>query len=321
MYRNARRALFGLALLALSATACSTTGSAPPPASSTGFPLTLHAANGAVHITSRPAAIISLSPTATEMLYAIGAGHQVKAVDQDSNYPPGVPVTQLSGVTPNVEAILAQQPDLVVTAADTTGLTSHLGSAGVPVLSLPAAATLADVYAQLDTLGTATGNAAAAAAEVASLKSRIQRVVADTRAPAHATYYYELDPTYYSVTSSTFIGQVLGLLGLHDIAGSAAHAGSDYPQLSPESIIHADPAYIFLADTNCCGATPQTVAARPGWQTIAAVRNGHVVNLDDDIASRWGPRIVDLLQVVSAALDKGAAGTGTTSGSGAGSAP
>ncbi len=229
-------------------------------------------------------------------------------------------MTQLSGYTPNVEAILAYQPDLVIVAGDTTGLTGHLAAAGVPVLSLPAATNLDEAYAQIQTLGAATGNASGAASVVADMESGIQKVVDETHAPAHAAYYYELDPTYYSASSTTFIGQVLSLLGLRDIVTGNQDGG--YPQLSPEAIIKADPTFIFLADTLCCGATPQTVASRPGWGTIAAVKDGRVVNLNDDIASRWGPRIVQLLQVVSAAVDstgqsaaKGPATTTTSSGS------
>ncbi|HXX88674.1 MAG TPA: helical backbone metal receptor [Acidimicrobiales bacterium] len=312
MFANLRRAALAatcLVPLAL-AGACSSTSSAGTGSTvaAGGFPVTLHASNGVVQVPKRPTAVISLSPTATEMLYAMGAGHQVKAVDNDSNYPPGVPMTQLSGVTPNVEAILAYQPDLVVTAQDTTGLTGHLAAAGVPVLALPAASTLDDAYAQIRMLGAATGNVGGAQAEVSSMQAKIHQVLAGTHVPAHTTYYYELDPTYYSATSSTFIGQVLGLLGLHDIADAAGGAGSQYPQLSGESIIAADPSYIFLADTKCCGATPQTVAARPGWDTIAAVRLGHVVNLDDDVASRWGPRIAELLAQVAAAVNGSSTG-------------
>ena len=322
MNRKARDllAVLSLVVLAPATAACSSsTAASTAAATSATFPVTLHAANGTVHIATKPKAVISLSPTATEMLWAIGAAKQVKAVDNDSDYPPGVPTTQLSGVTPNVEAILAQQPDLVVVADDSAGLTAHLGAAGVPVLSLPAATKLSDVYAQLRTLGVATGNAAAGDRVAAALQARIQHIVAGTHAPAHTTYYYELDPTFYSATSSTFIGQVLGLLGLHDIADAAASAGSQYPQLSSESIIAASPDYIFLADTKCCAATPQSVAARPGWGTITAVRAGHVVNLDDDVASRWGPRVADLLQVAAGALSHGAGGaTGSTTSTTAG---
>ena len=116
------------------------------------------------------------------------------------------------------------------------------------------------------------------------------------------TYYHELDPTYFSATSKTFIGQVYSLLGLKNIADPADTDGSGYPQLSAEAIIAANPDLVFLADTKCCQQTAQTVAARPGWNVITAVKDGGVVPLDDDIASRWGPRIVDYLRSVAEAV-------------------
>ncbi|MGH8862045.1 MAG: ABC transporter substrate-binding protein, partial [Jatrophihabitantaceae bacterium] len=120
------------------------------------------------------------------------------------------------------------------------------------------------------------------------------------------TYYYELDQTYYSETSATFIGKVLGLLGLRSIADSAggAAASGGYPQLSAEFILKSDPNYVLLADTICCKQSAATVAARPGWSALGAANGGRVVALNDDIASRWGPRIVDLLGVVSRAIQQ-----------------
>ncbi len=266
------------------------------------FPVTVHGAGGGVRLATQPTAIVSLSPTATEMLYAIGAGHQVKAVDKYSDYPPGTPMTSMDGNSPNVEAIASYKPDLVIVSQDTSGLNHQLHSLGIPVLDDPAAASLTQEYEQFAQLGQATGHSARATAEVAHLKSAIARIVRDTPRPArNNSYYFELDQTYYSETSSTFIGQVLGLLGLKSIADSAKGAASSggYPQLSGEFILKANPAYIFLADTICCGQSPATAAARPGWGTLAAVKNGRVLGLSDDIASRWGPRIVDLLSDVS----------------------
>src|SRR5262249_14377104 len=143
----------------------------------------------------------------------------------------------------------------------------------------------------------------------ATMKQQIDAISKSTR-KQNATYYYELDQTYYSVTSTTFIGRVLGLLGLKSIADSAkgAAASGGYPQLSAEYILKADPDYVFLADTKCCKQSRATVAKRPGWSTLNAVRDGRVVPLDDDIASRWGPRVVDLLRTVSAAIKEHPAG-------------
>jgi iron complex transport system substrate-binding protein len=226
------------------------------------------AANGAVHIGSRPTSIISLSPTSTEMLYAIGAGSQVKAVDSDSDYPPQAPMTKLSGFQPNVEAIVGYKPDLVVVDGNTGGLIKSLSAFKIPVLELPAAAKLSDVYAQFDELGQATGHLAQAEQENTKIRSQLKQIAA--AAPPHQaplTYYYELDQTYYSVTSATFVGQLLHLLGMKSIADTAtgAAAAGGYPQLSSEFIIKANPDYIILADTICCHQSAATVAGRPGW--------------------------------------------------------
>jgi iron complex transport system substrate-binding protein len=280
-------------------------------ATSTTYPVQVTAANGTITIPSRPTAIVSLSPTATEMLYAIGAGSQVKAVDSYSDFPKSAPRTKLNAEDPNVEAIVAYKPDLVVVAGDTTGLTAQLAKFGIPVLSDPAATDLSQEYQQFDELGQATDHQAQAKAEVTKIKGQIALIVANT--PKHSkpiTYYFELDQTYYSETSSTFIGQVLGLLGMKSIADAAKGAASSggYPQLSAEFIIKANPDYIFLADTICCGQNAHKVAKRPGWAVLSAVKGDRVVGLNDDIASRWGPRIVNLLRTVANAVKRHGAG-------------
>jgi iron complex transport system substrate-binding protein len=273
---------------------------------SSDFPVTLKLADGTFTFKSRPDAIVSLSPTSTEMLYAIGAGSQVKAVDSYSDYPPNAPKTTLSGYDPNVEAIAKYDPDLVIVASDSAGFNTQMAALKIPVIYAPAAANLSQAYAQYGPLGEATGHVSQAKTEVASIKAKIAHIVATTpHAKKGATYYYELDPTYYSVTSSTFVGQLFNLLGLKSIADSAkgVAASGGYPQLNAEFILKANPTYIFLADTICCKATAATVAARPGWSTLSAVKNHRVVPLNDDIASRWGARITILLQDVADALE------------------
>jgi len=272
------------------------------------FPVTVTAANGKVKVGKKPTAIVSLSPTATEMLYAIGAGSQVKAVDDDSDYPAQAPRTKLSGFTPNIEAIVAEKPDLVVISFDSSVVTKRLAAFSIPVLYLPAPTALSGVYAEFDQLGEVTGHEQQARHEVAGLRSQVRQIVAAV--PHHAkplTYYYELDQTYYSATSTTFIGRLLGLLGMKSIADAAkgAAASGGYPQLSAEYILKANPDYIILADTICCHQDAATVAKRPGWSSLTAVKAHHVIGLNDDIASRWGPRLIDLLRTVLTAL-KGA---------------
>ncbi|HLW17199.1 MAG TPA: ABC transporter substrate-binding protein [Actinomycetota bacterium] len=292
-------------LLALAACSTSNPKAAETPAPGTSFPLTLVAANGSVTIKAKPASIISLSPTATEMLFAIGAGAQVKAVDDQSNYPPQAPKTKLSGFQPNVEAIANYQPDLVVISGDLPGLSASLNKLSIPVLVEPAAKDLNDTYNQIVELGRATGHEPEADTLVSTMKGRIQAILAS--APKFAsppTYYHELDNTYFTATSHTFIGTVYGLLGMKNIADPADKKASGYPQLSAEYIIQTNPQIIFLADTKCCGQSLSTVRKRPGWSQMTAVRDGRVIALDDDVASRWGPRIVDFLQTVVNALQE-----------------
>ena len=314
MLRAGRQPIPALGLVVVStllASACasptSQSGSVPTSTANpqqSSFPLSVKAANGEVRIGKRPDRIVSLSPTTTEMLFAIGAGDQVVAVDDNSNYPPQAPMTELSAYQPNVEAVAKYSPDLVV-ISDDLGIVKSLGKLSIPVMLEPAAKNLDDTYAQIEQLGAATGHVADAVHLVASMKSEIQHLVASAPDFDHPLiYYHELDQTYYTATSSTFIGQIYGLLGLRNIADEAKGAASGYPQLSAEYIIKADPDVIFLADTKCCGQSAATVAKRPGWDQIAAVKDGAVVSLDDDVASRWGPRVVDLLLVVEQALSR-----------------
>ena len=265
------------------------------------FPVTITEASGAtVTITHQPHRIVSLSPTATEMLFAIGAGPQVIAVDDQSNYPASAPMTKLSGFQPNIEAIAGYTPDLVVAAEDAGGLVHGVGALGVPILIEPAAKTLDDTYAQIKQLGAATGRPAEADSLVIRIRDQVKAFVSSLSRPAHQLrLYHELDDTYYSVTSATFIGQVYKLLGLSNIADAATGAAPDYPQLSAEYIVASNPDLIVLADTKCCKQDLRSVSARPGWGVIAAVRTGQVVNVDDDIASRWGPRLVDFMRTIA----------------------
>ena len=276
----------------------------PTAGESAGFPVTVEAANGAVTLNAPPASIVSLSPTATEMLFAIGAGDQTVAVDRFSTYPSEAPATDLSALEPNIEAIASYEPDLVVFAEDPGDLTSSLEDLDIPALSFPAATTLDDTYAQIGQLGAATGHAEDADALVEQMRNDIDKIVADAPTAAEGvTFYHELDNTYYSVTSETFIGQLYDMLGLRNIADEAPEDAGGYPQLSSEFIVDANPDLIFLADTRCCGQSLETVAQRPGWAQVDAVTNDAVIELDDDVASRWGPRVVDLLRTIADAVE------------------
>jgi iron complex transport system substrate-binding protein len=258
-----------------------------------------------------------LSPTATETLFAIGAGPQVQAVDTDSNYPThGLPVKRINALNPSVESVLgicksshgsSTKPNLVVISYDANSIKEKLSTLGVRVLEQFAPTSVAGALAQIRQLGMLTGHLGAADKLAASLSHTITTDAQSV--PAHPnkklTVYYELDPTYYSLTSTTFVGSLMKSLGVVNIADAAAtSADAGYPQLSGEYIASADPKLIFLADTVCCKITAAKVAQRPGFAKISAVLDGHVVNLNDDVASRWGPRLGLLMNEITAAVKK-----------------
>ncbi len=289
-------------LLVLVTGGCSESPSSTP--SPETFPVTIEAAgNNTVTVPRRPERIVSLSPTATEILFAIGAGPQVVAVDEASSHPAEAPRTELSGYTPNLEALASYRPDLVVYSSDPGELGGGLTTLRTPGILQPPAGRLEDTYRQIGELGTATGHRAEASELIDSMKGRIASITesaAERGSPT--TYYHELDEGYYTATSKTFIGEIYKLLGLGNIAD---RAGTGYLQLSAEYIVQANPDLIFLADSRCCGQSAATVAARPGWDQIDAVKNGAVFPLDDDVASRWGPRTVDFLQAIAESLGSG----------------
>jgi iron complex transport system substrate-binding protein len=271
------------------------------------YPVTV----GDLTLDAQPLRIISLSPTATEMLYAVGAGAQVVAVDEYSNYPEEAAAlgTMLSGFEPNIEAISGFMPDLVIASYDPGTLVEQLGALNIPVFIANAATSIDNVYEQIEQIGLLTGHADTALQLAAQMQTEIEAAIAGVVPPVEPiSYFYELDNTLYSVTSNTFVGQIFNLFGLRNIADNV-ESGNDYPQLSAEVVVSSDPDLIFLADTKCCNETAETVAARDGWGGLKAVTNNHIVELDDDVASRWGPRIVELVVAIRDAVAMVVAGS------------
>jgi iron complex transport system substrate-binding protein len=278
-----------------------------PAASESVFPVTVAAENGDVVIAAAPERIVSLSPSLTEMLFAIGAGPQVVAADSNSDFPEGVPSTDLSGFRPNVEAIAGYEPDLVVLSGDRDGIVDALEGVGVPALVLSSADNLDQVYAQIEALGDATDHLGEAVELTTSMKEEVDEIVAD--APDRAEpldCFYELSDDLSTVTSDTFIGVLLGLTGCESIADGVDPAAGQFPKLTTEYVLDADPDVIFLAHTDGTGVDAAAVADRPGWEDLQAVQGDHVVVLPTDVASRWGPRVVELLRAMTDAT----AGTG-----------
>lgn len=295
-----------LVALAVVAVACGDdddVAASPAPAEpETSFPITIDADNGPVEITQRPQRIVSLSTVSTETLFAIGAGDQVVAVDDQSNFPAEAPRSELTAFTPSVEAIAELEPDLVFISFDPGDAVAGLEALGIPVILHGTAATLDTAYSQIEQTGAATGQIADAVALVASIQADIDAAVQATPVlDPPPTIFHEVSFDLYSSTSSTFIGQLYSLFGLENIADPADDDGFGFPQLSAEYVLNEDPDLIFLGDV-LYGENATSVAARPGWSALSAVQNGTIVELDTDIASRWGPRVPQLVEQISAAL-------------------
>ena len=254
-----------------------------------------------------PTRIISLSPSATEILYAIGSGKQVIAVDDLSNYPSEAPITKLSAFNPNVEALLNYKPDLIILNADATKaleVKAALEKLKVKVFLESAPSSPREAYLEIAALGRATGKLSGAQKVISEMKSKISAAIKSGKTTKKITFFHELDNTLYTATSDTFIGKVYKDFNLVNIADPAAKADSaGYPQLQSEYVIKSNPKIIFLADAQY-GESLATLSKRAGWNGISAVKNKNVVALPEDIPSRWGPRLVDFYEFIATAISK-----------------
>lgn len=272
------------------------TGAAPAAGD---FPVTLDSAGGEVTLEEAPERIVSLSPSATEVLFAVGAGDQVVAVDEFSYYPEEAPVTDLSGFDPNVEAITTYEPDLVVISNDANDLVASLTDLDIPVYVNEAPADIEGGYAGMADLGAVTGHADETAALVSDLRADIETALSE--APDEPVrVYHELDDSFFSASSYGFVGSVYAEMGATNIADEADVDQSGFPQLTEEAVIAADPELIVITDQ--VGYTAEDVAARPGWADVTAVREGNITTVDADIASRWGPRLPEFVGAAAEAL-------------------
>lgn len=271
---------------------------ASPPAEAA-FPRDVDLDGKTVRLEKRPEAIVVLSPSLTETVYGVGAGEQVKAVDSLSNYPADAAKSELSAFEPNVEAIAAMEPDLVVMSDDMNSSVAALEALKIPVALLPAPSDVDGALKQFETVGELTGHQDEAKALAEKVDQQIKTASDGVKADGKS-YYWELGSELYSATSKTFIGSVLGEFDLTNIADKAKDASGGYPQLNAEFIIDADPDLIFLP-----GGDPAEVRKRAGWDVVRAVKDEDgIVEIDADIASRWGPRIGELAESVAAGINK-----------------
>jgi len=251
--------------------------------------------------------IVSLAPSNTEILFAIGAGDQVAGRDEFSDFPSQVKDLPSVGGgfgDYNLEAIVNLEPDLVLAAEiNTPEQVQALADLGLNVFWLANPTSMDEMYANLLTVGQLTGHEAEAAELAASLEERVaevERLVAG--AGESPSVFYELDSTEpnapWTAGPGTFIDTLISMAGGENVA---ADIEGQYVQLSLEKLVIEDPDIILLGDA-AYGATPESVGQRSGWESLAAVKNERVYPFDDNLVSRPGPRLVEGLETLAKLL-------------------
>ena len=245
---------------------------------------------------SSPKRIISLSPSITEILFEIGSGNQVIAVDNLSNYPNEAPITDISAYDPNVEAISLLNPDLVILSYNIKNLKAALKKIGIETIYLPAPLNFEDILDQIDYLGLQTGNEDKAKKLISKMKNRMKTLQKLRENEKATKIYHEIDPNYYSPSKFSFIGDIYQKLNYKNVANKADITNLGYPKLSPELIISENPDLIVLPGKD--NKYVEKVKLRPGWGYIEAVKKNNFLLTNNDIASRWGPRILNFASIL-----------------------
>ena len=245
---------------------------------------------------SSPKRIISLSPSITEILFEIGSGNQVIAVDNLSNYPNEAPITDISAYDPNVEAISLLNPDLVILSYNIKNLKTALKKIGIETIYLPAPLKFEDILDQIDYLGLQTGNEDKAKKLISKMKNRMKTLQKLRENEKATKIYHEIDPNYYSPSKFSFIGDIYQKLNYKNVADKADISNLGYPKLSPELIISENPDLIVLPGKD--NKYVEKVKLRPGWSYIEAVKKNNFLLTNNDIASRWGPRILNFASIL-----------------------
>ncbi len=305
-----------LVILAILTSACASTqvASAPqPPAVPTApavatsavssFPMTVtDDAGRKVTLAKEPRRIVSLSSSNTEILFALGLGDRVVGVDEYSDFPPAAREKPKVGsfVKPDMEKILVLEPDLIL------GTEMHVKTA-IPELEKRGLVAMVVNPKKVDAVlegirlvGRVTGRQKEAETLVGGMQSRIAAVEARWKGSAPVRTFFELSPELYTAGPGSFVDDMIRVAGGSNVAEGA---GKEWPQLNQESLFLADPEVILLADHGSDGGqSPQTVAARPGWKQVTAIKTGRIFEIDPDLTNRPGPRVVDGLELIAGKL-------------------
>jgi iron complex transport system substrate-binding protein len=248
-----------------------------------------------VSFTASPKRIISLSPGATEVLYAVGASDRIVATDRFSDFPEAAKTTpKLEYSNPSPEVAVGHTPDLVVMATRQKAQVPQFRDLRLTVLYLEEPTSIQGVLDQITMLGRLTERSSEAERLVASMRQRIDAVTSKVaNVTSGPRVFYEVSPDLYTASPETFIGSSLRLLKAQNIAQGARTA---FPQLSAETVIGANPEVVILSDGESAKQDVETVSSRPGWADVAAVKSKRIFPIDPNLANRPGPRVVEALE-------------------------
>ncbi len=295
-----RVALVAIPAVALLAASC---GGGQPPDQATdivplGFPITVERADGRVITFDRPPQrIVSLSPGHTEVLFAIGAGDQVVAVDTESDFPSQTEgKTKFDATSPDIDALDRLEPDLVVIMGGPEEVVRSLDQLGLQVLWLETPDSFGSILDQIDVLGEITGRIEQSDLLVDEMDGRALALFAEVGATAGPRIYHEIDDQLVTASSDTFTGELYLILNATNITDIVDETLQPYPQLTLGAIVEADPEVIIIAYS---GASPESIKTRPGWQGVSAVRDDRIYAVDPDIVNRPGPRLVEGLETLA----------------------
>ncbi|MCA0352927.1 MAG: cobalamin-binding protein [Chloroflexi bacterium] len=275
---------------------------------SSSYPLTIKDSLGReVTLTAQPSRIVSLAPSNTEILFAVGAGDALVGVTKYCNYPEAAKsIDQIGGFsakTISIETIVALKPDVVFSGDESQQtVIDALAQANIPVIAIKAE-NFAAVYENINLIGQATNHPTEAAQVVAEMQTRIDAVTTKTKTLAAAdklSVFYEVyDEPLMTAGPQTFIGQMVELAGATNIF---ADVSEEYPEISAEEVVNRQPAVIIGPESHGDKLTIDLIAQRPGWSQIKAVKDGKIIVLNGDMLSRPGPRLADALEALSQAL-------------------
>jgi len=242
-----------------------------------------------------PQRIVSVAPSPTEIMFAVGAGSQVVGVDNYSDYPAEArSLPQIGSYTLNVEVIMSLKPDLIVSSdLVPRAQLDQLAAQGIPYFIF-ATRTMEDVFKDLRLAGSLTGHSLEAEALIAGLQARVNAVTNKTLADGveKVRTYVEYYPLW-TYGPGSFGNDLIRLAGGSNIA---ANASNEYPELTPEFIIAQNPQVVIYTVGPMTTTTSSDFAARSGWSNIYAVSHNKIYSIDDNLVSRYGPRVVDGLE-------------------------